>query len=77
MVAQCVKQFYWIREQTALRKRPSTSEFIDWIAAIVRAGLDPEQLSRELPFLGVLIKSERDELLLKQLEQKRSGRVNH
>jgi MoxR-like ATPase len=77
MVSQCVKRFYWIREQATLRKRPSTSEFIDWIAAIVRAGIDPEQLSKELPFLGVLIKSERDEMLLKQLTQKRHQGANY
>ena len=75
MVKQCLRQFFWIREQQEVRKRPSTSELIDWIAALVRAGVSPDRLTDEIPFLGVLLKSERDEqALMKQLLRRDKGR---
>ena len=55
--------FYRLRGQEGLRKRPSTSELLDWIAALVSMGVDPETLSAEngrLPFLGTLLKREQD-----------------
>ena len=60
LLDQCLKRFYWLREQKSLKKRPSTGELIDWIGALVRAGVDPGGLQDEFPFLGVLIKKERD-----------------
>lgn len=60
LLQQCLEKFYWLREQPQLRKRPSTSELIDWIGALVRAGLDGPQLAQDFPFLGVLLKKERD-----------------
>jgi MoxR-like ATPase len=71
LLKQCLSRFYWIREQKEIRKRPSTSELIDWIGALVRAGVDPERVAGELPFLGVLLKHERDEgALRKQLDRR-------
>ena len=43
-----------------LRKRPSTSELVDWIAALRRAGIDASRLENEIPLLGTLLKKERD-----------------
>lgn len=60
LLSQCLVKFYWLREQKAIRKKPSTSELIDWIGALVRAGMDEQSLKRELPFLGVLLKKESD-----------------
>ena len=71
LVRQCLDQFYWIREQPEVRKRPSTSELIDWIGALVRAGVQTERLKDEIPFLGVLLKSERDEETLKKQSARR------
>ena len=48
------------KEVDDLRKRPSTSEVIDWIAALRRGGVSAERIERDLPFLGVLLKHERD-----------------
>ncbi len=53
-------RFYLLREMEGLRKRPSTSELLDWIGALRRAGVDEGELRRSLPFLGVLLKNERD-----------------
>lgn len=60
LLKQVLLRFYWLREQPNIRKRPSTSELVDWIAALQRGGVNPETLSREIPFLGVLLKREND-----------------
>lgn len=60
LVDQAVVTFYRLRELPKLRKRPSTSELIDWIAVLRRAGIGTERFVRELPFLGVLLKKEQD-----------------
>lgn len=60
LLDQCLQKFYWLREQPGLRKRPSTSELIDWIGALIRSGLDADSLGKDFPFLGVLLKKETD-----------------
>ena len=55
-----LEKFYWLREVKGLRKRPSTSELIDWIGALMAAGVQRGHLAREIPFLGALIKKEED-----------------
>lgn len=73
VVQQCLERFYWIRQQSEVRKRPSTSELIDWIGALVRSGVSLDRLKTELPFLGVLLKNERDEVVVRQ-QLERHGR---
>jgi len=60
LLEQVLVKFYWLRQQKELRKRPSTAELIDWITALLRAGVDPSQLESELPFMGALLKNEQD-----------------
>jgi MoxR-like ATPase len=60
LVDQAVVTFYQLRELPRIRKRPSTSELIDWIAVLRRAGIGGERFVKELPFLGVLLKKEQD-----------------
>ncbi|HUT76513.1 MAG TPA: MoxR family ATPase [Polyangia bacterium] len=60
LLEQCLEKFYWVRGLEGLRKRPSTSELIDWIGALVAAGIPPETVAREIPFLGTLIKKPED-----------------
>jgi MoxR-like ATPase len=69
LVDQAVVKFYELREVPRLRKRPSTSELIDWIAVLQRAGVGKERFIRELPFLGVLLKKEQDVELLGQAKK--------
>lgn len=57
---EAIKAFYWIREIPGLMKRPSTSELLDWCQALVLGGVPPETIARELPFLGVLLKKDKD-----------------
>lgn len=60
LLSQCLTRFYWLRGLPEIRKRPSTSELLDWLSALLRAGVSKEKIERELPFLGVLIKKESD-----------------
>jgi len=61
LLEQCLAKFYWLRDVKGLRKRPSTSELVDWIGAVVAAGIPLGHLAQEIPFLGALIKREEDE----------------
>lgn len=60
LISQCLVRFYWLREQAEIKKKPSTSELVDWIGALVRGGIEIKQLEKELPFIGVLLKKESD-----------------
>jgi MoxR-like ATPase len=60
VIDQAVVAFYELREIPRLRKRPSTSELVDWIAVLQQAGVGKERFARELPFAGVLLKKEQD-----------------
>jgi MoxR-like ATPase len=60
LVDGAIKAFYRLRGVDRLRKRPSTSELIDWLLVLARSGMQPERLEREVPFLGVLLKKEQD-----------------
>jgi MoxR-like ATPase len=74
LLRQVLLRFYWLRDLPELRKRPSTSELIDWIAALRRGGVTAETIEKELPFLGVLIKRESDIDVV--LANRRFGRVS-
>ena len=60
LVDQAVVAFYELRDIPRLRKRPSTSELVDWISVLKRAGIGEKRFIRELPFMGVLLKKEQD-----------------
>jgi MoxR-like ATPase len=70
IVDQAVVAFYELRTVPRLRKRPSTSELVDWITVLMQSGVGKDRLIRELPFLGVLLKKEQDVELLRAV---RSG----
>jgi MoxR-like ATPase len=52
--------FFGLRATPRLRKKPSTSELIDWICALKKAGVDLTRVSGGIPFLGTLLKTEQD-----------------
>jgi MoxR-like ATPase len=60
LAEQALKVFFELRAFTRLRKRPSTSELIDWIAVLKASGLESLKLDENLPFLGALLKKEQD-----------------
>jgi len=60
LLKQCLAHFYWIRSIAKIRKAPSTSELLDWIGVLLKSGISVEEMKKEIPFLGVLIKKEKD-----------------
>src|SRR5437773_4233540 len=74
LLERALKAFYALRDFAGLRKRPSTSELIDWIAALKRAGLSTKDLDEGLPFLGVLLKREQDLLAVAERQARGRGR---
>ncbi len=65
-------QFFEVRETPGLKKKPSTSEVLDWLKLILAEDLSPEDLQRDgvnaLPKLhGALLKNEQDVALFERL----------
>ena len=73
LLAEVLAAFYWLREQPEVRKRPSTSELVDWIAALRRGGIGPDTIQKQLPFLGVLLKREQDIAGIAAVRRKAAG----
>ena len=72
LLDNALKRFFEIREVPGLKKKPSTSEVLDWIKLLVVEDLDPSDLKYDgkhlLPKLhGALIKNEQDIQLFEQL----------
>lgn len=72
LLRNALTQFYEIRETPGLKKKPSTSEALDWIRLLVAEDVDPADLRGEvknaLPKLhGALLKNEQDVHLFERL----------
>jgi MoxR-like ATPase len=72
LLTTALTQFYEIREQQGLKKKPSTSEVLDWLKLLLAEDLSPEDLRRDgasaLPKLhGALLKNEQDVALFERL----------
>ena len=72
LLTTALTQFYDIRDQSGLKKKPSTSEVLDWLKLLLAEDLTPEDLKRDaanaLPKLhGALLKNEQDVHLFERL----------
>ncbi len=72
LLAAALTEFFEIRETPGLKKKPSTSEALDWLKLILAEDLTPEDLKRDpralLPRLhGALLKNEQDVQLFERL----------
>jgi MoxR-like ATPase len=73
LLAEALGAFFQVRETPGLKKKPSTSELLDWIKLLVAEDIDPEVLrsqdaKKTLPVLhGALLKNEQDVHLFEQL----------
>ena len=82
LLAEALTAFFNVRETPGLRKKPSTSELLDWIKLLVAEDIPPEALrgddpKKTIPVLhGALLKNEQDVHLFEQLVflNKRAGR---
>ena len=60
LLKNAMQVFYDIRTIRDIRKKPSTSELIDWINALQIGGSSADELRAKLPFLGVVVKKDED-----------------
>jgi MoxR-like ATPase len=72
LLKAALEQFFEVREQPGLKKKPSTSEVLDWLKLLLAEDLDPADLERDganaLPKLhGALLKNEQDVHLFERL----------
>ncbi|NKB28123.1 MAG: AAA family ATPase [Rhodobacteraceae bacterium] len=80
LLTAALTQFYEVRETPGLKKKPSTSEVLDWLKLLLAEDLAPEDLRGDardaLPRLhGALLKNEQDVALFERLAfMARSGR---
>ncbi len=66
LLREALKKFYWIRQFDMLRKKPSTSELVDWLQALIVGGISPKKVEAEIPFIGTLLKKKEDIDLVEQ-----------
>ena len=72
LLSTALSQFFEVRETPGLKKKPSTSEVLDWLKLLLAEDLSPEDLKRDganaLPKLhGALLKNEQDVALFERL----------
>ena len=72
LLTEALTQFLEIRDTPGLKKKPSTSEVLDWLKLLLSEDLGPEDLKRDpkhlLPRLhGALLKNEQDVALFERL----------
>ena len=76
LFSQAMNVFYGIRSIDQLKKKPSTSELLDWLKLLMLGKIGPDEISKvdlktELPpFMGALIKNEQDQELLELLKNR-------
>jgi MoxR-like ATPase len=82
LLAEALSAFYRVREVPGLRKKPSTSELLDWIKLLLAEDIPAEALRADdaraaiPPLYGALLKNEQDVHLFEQLVflNRRAGR---
>ncbi len=60
LLKNAMEVFYNIRTIRDIRKKPSTSELIDWINALQIGGIPTNTIKSALPFIGVVVKKDED-----------------
>ncbi len=73
LLSEALNAFYKVRDVPGLKKKPSTSELLDWIKLLLAEDIPPELLNAEdsrkaiPPLYGALLKNEQDVHLFEQL----------
>ena len=73
LVSEALRTFYEIRDTPGLKKKPSTSELLDWLKLLLVDDIDPETLREKSPsklippLHGALLKNEQDVHLFERL----------
>ena len=82
LLAEALAAFFDVRDMPGLKKKPSTSELLDWIKLLLAEDIPPEALRSDdpkktmPPLHGALLKNEQDVHLFEQLVflNRRAGR---
>lgn len=67
---KAMEAFYEIRGMKELQKKPSTSELLDWIQALMISGVNIKKIKDEIPFVGVLLKKNQDIDVMREIKEK-------
>ena len=70
LLDNAIQTFYGIRQMNDLQKKPSTSELLDWLQALMISGMDVERIKDEVPFVGVLLKKNQDIDMMVEIKEK-------
>ena len=60
ILAEAMDVFYMIRDEKSVKKKPSTSELIDWVNALQLGGISADKIKSTLPFIGTVVKKDED-----------------
>lgn len=70
LLDQAMEAFYWIRDMKEIQKKPSTSELLDWLQALMLSGISIDRIKSEIPFAGVLLKKNQDIDAMMEIKEK-------
>lgn len=74
LVSSAMKRFFELRDIPGLKKKPSTSEFLDWLALLSASKINPQSVENgNLQLAGALIKNEQDMSLVERLVAMATG----
>ena len=78
LLREALRTFYSLREIDQLRKKPSTSELIDWIQVLIASDTPPETINKEIPFANTLIKKDTDYSFFSNIymQRKQASRIS-
>ena len=60
LLKEAMKSFYALRQIEDFRKKPSTSELVDWIRVLLASDTPADTIAKEMPYAGALLKKEVD-----------------
>lgn len=66
LMEQVLDAFFYVRDYFDLKKKPGTSELLDWINALRLSGIPTDRLRQDLPLAGFLVKKDEDLATVKQ-----------
>jgi MoxR-like ATPase len=79
LLREAMEVFFELREVPGMKKKPSTSELLDWIRLLVHEGISPDTLAKVEgsmpPLAGALLKSEQDTAHVRHAGVRRSRRA--
>ncbi len=60
LAEQVIDTFFYVRDYFELKKKPSTSELLDWISALRLSGIPLDDIRQDLPLMNFILKKDED-----------------